>query len=506
MNRSQSMQPRAALYARVSSEEQVEGYSIDAQSRAFRTLCSTKLWTPAREYVEEGKSARTEDINKRPVFKACMAEGIGHQYDILVVHKVDRFSRRLRITLEYFDRLAKADVGFVSIMEQMDFSSPWGKFALSMLGGLAELYSDNLSQETKKGWHERRKQGLYCGTLPFGISKGAGEIPIADVAERKMTIADNEVIVRNFDGLKHAFDSASIGLSDREVAMRLNALGYRTTGTHGPREFSRDTVKDMLVNRFYIGYIPDGNGGWLRAMHGPLIDPDLFEKVQQGRRQRRTRGTVNVTARVYSLSGTARCGQCGGHIRIHTNAAGRARAYCASRINGLDCNFRGSFLDFYENQIGSYLVEFVIPTDYLNRILQDQAKLKDAYSNIRLEKSQLEASLARLKQQFQWGHLDESTYLKEFDSVRKRLDELNPIEDRGRELEELARLLSDVSKAWSVSTEPERNRLVKALFEDIVLGSGGVVLAVKPRAQLEPLFRLSYEAHNKSLAGDPEGI
>jgi DNA invertase Pin-like site-specific DNA recombinase len=62
-----------------------------------------------------------------------MTDGLNHQYDILVVHKVDRFSRKLRITLEYFDKLAKADVGFVSIMEQMDFSAPWGKFALSML-------------------------------------------------------------------------------------------------------------------------------------------------------------------------------------------------------------------------------------------------------------------------------------------------------------------------------------------------------------------------------------
>jgi len=66
-------------------------------------------------------------------------------------------------------------VGFVSIVEQMDFSTPWGKFALSMLGGLAELYSDNLSQETKKGWHERREQGLYCGALPFGVVKVRSE-------------------------------------------------------------------------------------------------------------------------------------------------------------------------------------------------------------------------------------------------------------------------------------------------------------------------------------------
>ncbi len=107
---------RAALYARVSSEEQVEGYSIDAQRRAFGTLCQSRDWTPCREYIEEGKSAHTEDINKRPVFKEAMGDGLDHKYDVIVVHKVDRFPRKLRITLDYFDKLAKAGVGFFSIM------------------------------------------------------------------------------------------------------------------------------------------------------------------------------------------------------------------------------------------------------------------------------------------------------------------------------------------------------------------------------------------------------
>ena len=53
---------KAALYARVSSEEQVEGYSIDAQIRAFRVLCEAKGWTPYREYIEAGKSAHTDNM------------------------------------------------------------------------------------------------------------------------------------------------------------------------------------------------------------------------------------------------------------------------------------------------------------------------------------------------------------------------------------------------------------------------------------------------------------
>lgn len=68
---------RAALYARVSTEEQVDGYSIDAQRRAFKALCATKEWLPYREYIEEGKSAHTDDLRKRPVFKQAIEDAPG---------------------------------------------------------------------------------------------------------------------------------------------------------------------------------------------------------------------------------------------------------------------------------------------------------------------------------------------------------------------------------------------------------------------------------------------
>lgn len=99
------------------------------------------------------RSAHTDNIHKRPVFKQTIDDALAGQYDVLVVHKIDRFSRKLRVTLEYFEKLGKAGVGFVSIQNDMDYSTPTGKFMLAMQGGLAELYSDNLSQETKKGWH-----------------------------------------------------------------------------------------------------------------------------------------------------------------------------------------------------------------------------------------------------------------------------------------------------------------------------------------------------------------
>ena len=57
---------RASLYARVSSEDQVQGYSLGAQSRAFTSLVEDRSWTIYREYVEEGRSAHTDDVRSAP--------------------------------------------------------------------------------------------------------------------------------------------------------------------------------------------------------------------------------------------------------------------------------------------------------------------------------------------------------------------------------------------------------------------------------------------------------
>ena len=158
-----------------------------------------------------------------------MDDAFAGRYDVLVVHKIDRFSRKLRITLEYFEKLGKAGIGFVSIQNEIDYSTPTGKFMLVMQGGLAELYSDNLSQEVKNGLGERKAQGLYNGSLPFGVMKGEDGVPVPDP--------------ESHPGLVLAFDLAAVGKSDTEVANVLNEKGYRTVGSRGGRPFANYSVR-----------------------------------------------------------------------------------------------------------------------------------------------------------------------------------------------------------------------------------------------------------------------
>ncbi len=201
---------------------------------------------------------------------------------MVVVHKLDRFARNRRLAFDAFHRLGTAGVGFVSIAENMDYSTPAGQFMLTMLVGMAQFYSDNLSFETKKGKHERKAQGLHNGLLPFGVTAEPSGLPVLDRVARACDVATRREVVPG-DGLVSAFELAAAGKTDREIARALTAAGYRTSGNRGANPFTKDTVRVILRNRFYVGELPDGNGGWVPGKHGALIDPALFERAQRAR-------------------------------------------------------------------------------------------------------------------------------------------------------------------------------------------------------------------------------
>jgi site-specific DNA recombinase len=305
---------RAALYVRVSSKEQVQGYSLDAQTRAIESYCTQHDYEVVARYRDEARSARTDNLTMRPAFQQMLEDAEAGRFDVLVVHKLDRFARNILVALETLQRLERLDVGFVSISEQMDFATPIGKVMLTMLVGLGQFYSDNLAFETKKGKAERKRQGLYNGLLPFGLKKGEGGLPFPDP--------------ETYPGLLLALQLGAEGKSDRAVAEAHNAAGYRTTGNRGRNPFTKDTVCRLLQNRFYLGELPDGNGGWIPGAHQAVLDPELFAAAQRGRAGNWSNSArVNRRHRRYALSGLAVCAGCGGRLHFHTSKGGRARIF-----------------------------------------------------------------------------------------------------------------------------------------------------------------------------------
>lgn len=486
---STSAAKRAALYVRVSSEEQVEGYSLSAQERAISAYCAFHEYEVVARYRDEGKSARTDDLGKRPAFRQMLADAEAGRFDAVIVHKLDRFARNLRVTLETLDRLEKANVGFVSVNENMDFATPMGRVVLSTMGSLAQFYSDNLSAETKKGKHERKRQGLYNGLLPFGVRKGPQGLPVLDREIRYCDVATRSEIVPA-DGLMLAFTLAAAGRTDREIAQALNAAGFLTSGNRGMNRFTKDTVRPILRNRFYLGELPDGDGGWVPGKHSALIDPALFAAAETAR-ERNTRSPRRVAGvrSPWALSGIATCVECGRPFTSYGQPVdGRRRVECAGRKQGLGCTAPTFVSSGVESQIEGLLGRFAVPGDEQERLIAAWTARQRHDAGAKAERARIERKLARLREAYLDGELSKAEYQTRKGTLTADLANLPaPAAPDRATGKRLAGFLSDVASAWRVATAAERNTIARAVFADVVIDNRTAV-AVLPRPELRPFF------------------
>lgn len=490
---------RAAAYCRVSSDEQVDGFSLDAQRRIIEDACLTRGWTLAEVYVDEGKSARGDTVNKRPAFKRMMEDAEAGLLDVVVVHKLDRFARNIRVTFEYLELLARHNVKFVAVAQDVDYTKPEGRMFMGMLATLAQYYSDNLAQETRKGKAERKAQGLYNGSIPFGMIKGDHGVPVADPS----TLA----------GLQMAFEMSAEGHSDRHVAQALNASGYRTRGTHGSNLFTKDTVRAMLLNRFYLGELPGERSATATPVqHVAVIEQDLWDAAQATRERRalNRRETVRRTAGTYSLSGMAICAHCGSRMQIQPTK-GKPRLNCSGRRQGKTCPARSAALTIYDEQIGAYLGTFIIPDNYQARLYEYVVATRpDTGKYVVDQRHRLEAQAERLRDLYLLGDVERSQYVVERERLKRDLALLDMREQgQASHLDGLAELLANVSTAWGAALPEQRNRLARLLFEEIVINDEQVA-AVKPRPELAGFFLLDYQqraglSHECCTSG-PDGI
>jgi DNA invertase Pin-like site-specific DNA recombinase len=412
---------RAVGYFRVSSEEQVEGYSIAAQERAYRQYVEAHNYISIAEYLDEGLSARTDNIRRRPQFTQMLHDAQVGLFDVIIVHKMDRFSRSLKVAVQAFELLGKCNVGLASVSKpNLDYSTPQGKLFMHMLWALAQFYSDNLSQETKKGKQECRQQGLHNGTLPLGTLKKNG---IAVPDKRDLGLGENRT---NYDGLLLIFQRAADGVICKTIAEELNSLGYRTTGNQGANLFTKDTITGILRNRFYLGELPDGEYGegrshrgvytkGLKGKHQSLIPIELWEAAQKGKASNSTltgRPVTALKANVYSLSGLLQCGYCGGKLHIHSGTTGKLRVYCYARSQGIapDCKQRSTFLSIYENQLEQYLDSVKLPENYQQVILEAYKREDEEGPGFNKQRQDLENRLKCIKSLFEWGDISAEDY------------------------------------------------------------------------------------------------
>lgn len=161
---------RYAAYVRISSEDQVGNFSIDAQSRLIKEWVDNQLGILVETYIDQAKSGYTTN---RSGFKRMRIDAQKGKFDALVVYKFDRFARD-RADAMTLKSLLRYDYGIkvFSVTEPSENSDgPTGALIESIMESMADWYSQNLSTETSKGKKERAMHRLHNGGAPFGMKK-----------------------------------------------------------------------------------------------------------------------------------------------------------------------------------------------------------------------------------------------------------------------------------------------------------------------------------------------
>lgn len=306
---------KTASYARFSSDNQREE-SIDAQQRAISDFAARNGIEIVAEYVDRAYSARSD---QRPEFQQMISDAKSGRFQVVLVHKLDRFSRDRYDSAYYRHELKKHGVTVRSVIENLD-DSPESVILQSVIEGMNEYYSRNLARETMKGLKENAYNGKHTGGMPpLGYR--------VDPETMKIKIDENEA-----NAVRLIFSMADEGKKYPDILAELKSRGFRTKMG---KTFTSTSVHDILRNEKYIGICVynrrvsqsvannsrkfKDKSEWIVRddVYPPLIDREQFNRIQERMKRRRISNQAHPKE-VYLLSGKIHCGLCG-------------RAYCGER-------------------------------------------------------------------------------------------------------------------------------------------------------------------------------
>lgn len=314
-------QKKAAIYARVSTLEQAEeGYSIDEQVRVLRDLCEREGYVVHKEYVDRGKSGK--NIKGRPALQELLHDAKSKDFDLVLVWKVNRFSRKTKDLLNIVEELEKRNIDFRSYTERYETETPAGKMQFRMLAVIAEFERDNIAQNVKMGMLARAKEGSWNGgqVLGYDVVSVPGE-------NRKRKLSKLVVNPTEAQTVRKIFNLYVEGNGYKFIANKLNKEGHRTKKN---KDFSINGVKTILCNPIYAGFIRyNVRRDWNekrrnninphpvieKGQHEAIITDEVWEKAKSIMANRS--GKPNrIHDGEFPLTGIMKCPACGAGMVI----------------------------------------------------------------------------------------------------------------------------------------------------------------------------------------------
>lgn len=323
-------------YIRVSTERQVEGYSIEGQITQIEQYCQFNGYELVDIYADRGISGKSMN---RPELQRMLNDAKNGKLDCVMVYKTNRLARNTSDLLTIVEELHRQNVEFFSLSERMEVKNSTGKLMLQILASFSEFERNTILENIYTGQYQRALEGYYQGNLPLGYNN------IPD-NKKELMINQHEANI-----VKYIFESYAKGHGYRKIANALNHKGYVTKKGN---PFSISAVTYILSNPFYIGKIQfakykdwndkrrkglNDNPVIAEGKHTPIISQDLWDKVQARKKQVSEKPQVHGKG-TNILTGLISCPQCSAPMAA-SNTTNTLKDGTKKRIRYYSCsNFR----------------------------------------------------------------------------------------------------------------------------------------------------------------------
>lgn len=503
---------RVAMYARFSSDNQ-RTESIDAQIRAMKEYCTKNHMLIVETYIDEAKSATSD---RRPAFQQMIQDSDKHIFDILLVHKLDRFARNRYDSAVYKRALKKNGVQVYSVLENLD-DSPESIMMEAVLEGMSEYYSQNLAREVMKGMKETALQCKHTGGKP----------PLGyDVDEDTKLLLVNPVEAQT---VQIIFDMYSRGYGYTDIIHRLTYEGRKTKKGEN---FGKNSLYGILTNPKYQGiYVfnrcahktVDGTrnthqykdkeevimieGGCPR-----LVDPLVFQKVQERILENRHHGGSGNAKHMYLLSGRVFCSECGRSMVGNKRLCGQGKnLYITYRCptNRQQCRNKEINLQYLEEFVLRLLEQHLFQRNALKRVLKAIEKFKanplGEGKRLQLcqELQEVKEGLQNVTQAVEDGLLS-SALIARLDELENRKAQLeqeleNYDEQRQAPIADGSTILQEYQRIKELKGSPEYKSFIKSFITRIEVARYTVFITLKTGLGMFPELDTTFEVSRQEI-------
>lgn len=337
----------ACLYLRYSSSNQTE-QSIEGQMHVCQDFCKRHNIRIVEMYIDRATSA-SKDIEKRVEFLKMIKDSEKGNFNAVIVYKLDRFARSRYDSATYKYRLKRNGVQLISATENIT-QDPEGIILESVLEGMAEFYSAELSQKINRGMRESAmKHNSIGGAIPLGYK----------TVDKKLVIDETTAPI-----VREAFQMYADGESVAEICRTFNNRGYKTS--KGTR-FGKSSFTKIFRNEKYIG-VYKYHDYRAEDVIPPIIDKDLWDRVQVRVGKIKKAPARNKARHTYLLTGKLFCGHCGSAMNADGNSQGYLYYRCYGKKN-LDkqCNKRNMEKNLIERLVAQDAMSF-LTDEYIEKI------------------------------------------------------------------------------------------------------------------------------------------